>query len=313
MSFFDVKLTRSHETLKRQLKLGASGATDAHVFEVPVHQDVVVRFEAEPDVFAAEPSAVIALAAAHVRPDPTLPAEGFRPWRAEMLREAYDFEAPRAVHLPAGSPAATLLGQMLGGPAAGHTDAFSAHRVFEHWFCTIGNGLAWRDGCLAYRAAQRATTTGDADEHDREVATDKLHAWARQLLIDPPVMLYPLSPGYSNLFDIPEDVEDSFLMAAMHLCDYLLSRPVWQNFGYSPAELTGRDPLKAAAVWQTDQWRCVALADGMKYRTLVEQGYARLVLGPWGRRLRALGFEDKGFKVDYSLPPRARRYAANQA
>lgn len=305
MTLFDAKLSRLHTTLTVTKRL------DDTSFEVPLHQDVIVRFEAKTSLFNAEAPAIGESAAAHVVADPSLPAEGWAPWRVVMLREAYDFAAPPEVRVPADSPAGRLLAATLGRyPSLCGADAFSAYRVFEQWFCTIGNGLDWRDGVLT-DGRELPAPLSESERAD-VLAKQQQYAvmnWSRQLLANPPVKLYPLSAGYSLLFNTPGDVDDSFLVAAFQLCEYLLDRPVWQNFAYSPAELSGNDPSPKAAVWQGDDWRHIALADGMKYRTLVEQAYARLVLGVWRRRMGTLGFEDRNRRVDYSLPPRARRFA----
>lgn len=306
MTQLDAQLFRQHGTLTYTKKF------QDQTFELPLRQEVLVRFDADASLFTAETDTVVASAVQALSPA-NESTDGWLPWTVRMLREAHDFEIPPPVRVAAGSPAGRLLAATLARyPSLYGDDAFTPYRVFEHWFCTNGNGLEWHQGRLRYRGTDALPHPLSAEDHASDLAGFirwQQTNWSRQLLANPPVRLYPLAAGYSLLFQVPEDVEDSFLVAALHLCEYLLRRPAWENHGYSPAELTGSDRSPGAAVWRTEDWRHIALADGMQYRTLVNQAYARLVLGSWRPRMRALGFEDKGFRVDYSLPPRARRFS----
>ncbi len=317
MPQYQLKMSRSHETQTVPLRAFSPNEEPIHV---SLRQSVVVSFDHEGDGFALPAEELVSLAEPMVAPDAELPAEGWRPWQACMLRETYAFAEPAPLCLLPDSPAGKLLNQSLTEyPSLYGNDPFAAYRVLEHWFCTIGNGLEWtEDGLLsdgltdAQRQRQREALQRDKrpEPSAKEYAERRLSMWDLQHEIGVPVKLYPLSPDYSRLFTLPVEVEDSFLVAAYQLVSYLLSRPVWENHGYSARDLlTARDSDRSADLYAGDRWRHALLADGAKYRTIVSQGHARLVLGPWGRRLKTLGFEDRSFHpLDYRLPPNAKSF-----
>jgi len=316
MATFELKMTRTHATQTKT----ESFRDGALQFEVPLRETVIATLNSDQDLFALETSELVALASAQLPPRTDAPQEGWLPWKACMLREDYQEVPPAPLQLPPGSPAALLMEEALTEyPRLFGTDAFAPYRVLEHWFCTIGNGLDWlKDGTLgdgqtpaerkksreAYRTEPRPEPTAQEQEAHR------LASWDRELCIGVPVPLYPVSPGYSHIFDLPENIEDSFLLGAMQMLIYFLSRPIWELHAYSARDLlTLRDGSGCPDFHQSDIWRHVTLADGAKYRALLNEAYSKMVLGTWGRRLKTLGFEDKGFHpLDYRLPPRAKSF-----
>lgn len=318
MANYELKMTRAHETVM----VTKSYRDETLTFELPLRETLIVAFSCEEDPFLLEEEALVALAAQAAPVNPAMPSEGWGPWRACMLREQWEFPAPEPLCITPDSPAGRLLAESLSEYVSLYgTDEFAPYRVLEHWFCTIGNGLDWRrDGTLSdgltpaqrkkQREMYRRSSPGpEPTAQDRE--DQRVMMWDMQPCIGSPVHLYPLSPGYSKVFNLPADIEDSFLVAAMQLLRYLLSRPIWENSAYSARDLlTLRDGSGCPDFKESDIWRQVTLADGAKYRALLEQAYSQMVLGPWGPRLKAMGFEDKSFHpLDYRLPPRAKSYA----
>ena len=314
MSQYMLKMERSHTGETRKVSHGARGES---ALELPLRQAVIVEFQSGPDPFQMSPEEVVALASPHATPDPQLPQDGWKPWRAKMLREAYTFAEPDPLCFPSDSPAGKALANSLdrhrqlfgSGP-------FAAYKVLEHWFCSVGNGLDWqKDGTLSdgltdeerqrYERADREE--GKKIEHTAE--DRRLLFWDQKPCMRPPVSLYPLSRNHSNLYSIPLHVEDSFLFAAWQLAVFLLKRPVWENFAYDPDDLISQDRSVSRRVWESDEWRHVTLANGAKYRTLVEEAYCQIVLSPLGARLKKMGLtEPKLYPLDYRLPPRAKRF-----
>jgi hypothetical protein len=305
MARFQAKLFRSHLSATEAVPVGSDSVN------VPLNQSLVVTLDAETDLFDASQQDILVLAGPLAELEPRHPEAGWGPWQLRMLRDHHEFKPPEPLRVAADSPAGALVDAYSRAyPTLFLADAFTPYRVLKQALGVIGAGLRWRDGALTdgKPAWPQALPAHQGQAELARAYRADLADWSHQLLLRPPVSLYPLSPEYSLLFSVPGDVEDSYLVAAMQFCEFVLRRPVWENHAYTPAELTGSDPSPAAAVWKTDAWRHIALADGMKYRTIVEQAYARLVLGPLRPRLLALGFEDKGFAVNYALPPRARKF-----
>lgn len=310
---YDVLLDHSHLTQTR------TPFPDSPALTLPVAESLLVRVSADFDALdAAYDDKLTALAIAHAPADAAWGA-----WQLRAVREAYDFAEPPAPAFGADSPAGLAVAlSMARYPTLYGAGPFGPYEVLEHWFCTVGNGYYWtKDGMLCESHAEPATPSLVAEAQAHAASADvqakvaehldfRLSSFAQNPNPAVPVALYPLSEGYSGLFRLPENIDDSFLVAAFQLCQYLLSRPVWENYSYSPADLSalGRD------VYKSDTWRHVMLAEGMRQRTAVATAYSRLVLHPvLGARLRALGYQDKGFgALDYRLPPRSRhidRYA----
>lgn len=310
MPKYQVHVSRYHLTETRPLR-GTS-------LSIPVVQDELFSFKTEEDVFACSQEQLMAIACSEAGSESVEEAQNWSPWQPRLLREAYEFATPAHLHLDPASPAGAALAEALElYPDLFGTGEFASYRVFAFWFCTTGNGLRWdANGCLTdgqtrqERLAQVArfsdgrAVPSEQDRHDR-----MMRDWGQSPVLPVPVKLYPISPRYSNIFKLPENVDDSYLAAAGHLLNYLLSRPVWENHAYEPKDLlkTPNDGPLSPEQWREDTWRYALLANGAHYRALVEQAYARLVLGPWRCRLEEYGVKDEGFyPQDYRLPPRAR-------
>jgi hypothetical protein len=305
---YDVLLYRTHRTRTRAPFPDSPGLT------LPVSENLLVRVCADFDALdGACDDKLTALASESAPAD-----SDWTPWRLEAVREAYDFVEPPAPAVAADSPAGLAVAlAMASYPTLYGNGPYSAYEVFEHWFCTVGNGLYWtKEGVLCEGRGEPATPALVAQARERAVSAEMqakleehksfhLSLFGQNPCPSVPVALYPLSENYSALYQLPDNIEDSFLVAAFQLCQYLLSRPVWENYCYSPADLSGR----GRAVYDSDAWRHIVLAEGMRQRTGVACAYARMVLHPvLGGRLRALGCVDTGFgALDYRLPPRSRR------
>jgi hypothetical protein len=323
MNKFQLKMSRRHLTNLTVRALSSGSAA----LPVPLRQSIAVSFQSEVDAFSLSNPELIAQAIPSLqeRAQPELlEEEGWGAWQPDMLRESYDFPAPAELLFSAGTPAGDQLSFSLTTYWDLYgDDAFDAYRALETWFCCIGNGMSWDssghlvDGftpesrILAIADAARERAQLDA-KGQTPLRSQELHEllWGQSLLIAPPVKLYPVSEGYSKIFDVPENVEDSFLLAVVSLIRYLLRRPVWENFAYTPdALVAGNDPEARVKVWETDQWRHVALADGAEYRAKIKEAYKRLILGSWGPRLARLGIQEENFyPLDYRLPPRSKKF-----
>jgi hypothetical protein len=320
-----VRLARQHQTQTRE-STTMKRVRDAHPqlklsAHVPVRQQVVVALASELDILRCSAEELLPSVLEALPSNEALEIVGvsddWQPWRMEAARDTYTFTEPVAAKLLEGSHAAVSLAASLGSLPSLYGDGiFAPYRVFAQWFCTNGNGLEWHRGCLRDNEDEGGSKFEPLSEQSYadELAQfrKRFDGWPtnHEPCASSPVRLYPLSPSFSALFSVPEDVEDEYLKAAELLCRYILSRPVWQNFAYSPHELVSKEHV--AQVLRDGTWRQIQLANGMKYRTLVEQAHTRLVLGPWRQRLQAMGFEDQSFfPCNYELPPRMRSFLPN--
>lgn len=310
-TFFDVYVGRCHESKVQTLKMA-----NMPDIETPLAQDAVARVRFTDDALDARNNRELAQAAGKVLAelDPEFFGEDGGPWRVEAVHDAYDFVAPKPVPLEMDSPAGYLLQAMLWEhPSFYGADEFAPFRVLEAWFCAKRHDLAWGpDGLLHHNGkapgaellaeVQRRVSKGKHQEELEEFCVGS-PAWAHPT-IDVPVKLSPLSQCTSLLFSIPDNVDDSFLRAAVAFMQYVFSRPVWENFATDPEDLVN----ETQSLYLTDEWRHIVLADGMRNRTPLEIAYARMKRHPeLGARIRALGIEDNSsHPLDYRLPPRCR-------
>jgi hypothetical protein len=199
------------------------------------------------------------------------------------------------------------------------SDPFAAYRVYEYWFFTIGNGLEWdKHGWLSYdddrcapakrlelmRDLLANTPVNTADErrfynYSKTVLNDKFMSW-------PPVHLYTPSRRHAHMARIPNNVEPSFLLAALELTNYLLSRPIWENWTYDAQSLMVGNSSTYRDAYRDSTWRNAVLASGAEARALVSDFNCELVLGPLAGACRNSGIDlaSKSFyPLDYSLPP----------
>lgn len=309
---FELKLSRQHLSETRLMHFSS------RTLEVPLRQAVLVAFDCETDAFQLGENALIERATPLVSASFEKASEnGWGPWTVTMLRDVWHFDTPVPLVLPNGSPAERALALQLDAfPQLFGEDAFSPYRVLHHWFCVIGNGLSWNDeGCLEGASLSEEILKKERlDQHRKKPTPEEcresaLREWDRLPLMTSPVPLYPVSSRYCKIFTIPDNVEDSYLSAAVQLLVYLLARPVWENNAYGPGDLVGaKDPVARQKVWASDDWRHIALADGAKYRALLELAYSDLVLGVHANRIREMGFRDNFYPLDYRLPPRARKF-----
>ena len=191
-------------------------------------------------------------------------------------------------------------------------DAYTPYRVMEQWFMTVGNGRGWhREGVLVDRdargslaalreKAQVLLAAPLTAEYERDIQDN---ARFDSLLSDrylprPAVHLYPLSEGYSKIFLVPDNVEDSFLCAAVDICRYFLSRPAWECSCYAPHDQEGQ----TREVYNTDAWRPLLVQDGLRFRQKVHDAYEGIIRR-FQERLVNLGWVDEASVVDESLPP----------
>jgi hypothetical protein len=197
-------------------------------------------------------------------------------------------------------------------PTLYYADAWTRYRIFEQWFMTIGNGMEWReDGLLLHWGDEAPAEQLFAQvisllqeepsiEYKEKLADSAEYVDGLQWMTGPkvPVNLYPLSDDYSEIYLLPDNVETSFLAAALDICRYYLSRPAWECFAYAPHYQANQN----VSVYRTEAWRDMTLQDGLRYREKVLDAYARIV-DRFGRRFSELGYVKETFFLDSSLPP----------
>lgn len=319
---------RQHKTRMVSLSLHSQG-DDADDFQVPYRETVAVPVggvEFDPTQLAEHPKFVALAQAA---------AEAAYPLGDEWV--SLDFEGARQDALlpplpelltPVDSPAYILMrAHARKYPTLYGDDEFTPFRVWEQWFFTIGNGMDWlSDGTLddSYDPTSLATRLAAAHELLAQPLSEKALAevardrdYRQRDMSRPyphiPVKLYPGSRRYSAIFELPENVEPSFLAAALDICRYFLTRPVWQCCAYYPHERNNQQGLD---VYNKDEvWRPMMLADGATYRAMVSDAFAEVVAySHRGQVLKLAGYKDEAHPFITDLPPRwvAKSYAPDR-
>jgi hypothetical protein len=307
---------RAHLTKTRQERI------DEKSYDLPVHENtkVTVSFDRNPTDPEHKPEFIKqALVAYEVQAhDPS-------DWHPPVFRGAREIRPP-AVALPlltpTDSPAYILaLASARQYPTLYGNDEFTVLRVWENWFFTIGSHYVWtKDGALlgpcgtaknptkhrTLEAQVKAAKDVLAEPFSQEYLADLDKSRGYKVMFESdafpprPISVYPLSRGYARVFSIPENVEPSFLAAAVDLCRYFLHRPVWECCAYQPAMRQN----VGQSVYDDDLgWRSNTLADGATYRAAINDAYGELIVGKHRARIKAAGFPDEGFEFDTCLPP----------
>lgn len=284
MPIYTAHLTRKHKTETRALK---PPTPDMEPIARPVtaYEKVVIDYS-EPistaDEYAAFRSAVVCKAA------PSDPA--WHEWHLHSALVNGECPPPPAMLTPDKSPAMRAINKQANQYLTLYrNDAYTPFRVIEHWFCTIGNAMAWdANGHYVSRSRHKQTKRDREDDENHVAVAAYAFIQDHRPKLSDEVSLYPLSEQYSDIFNVPQNVEDSFLLAAIDLCNYYLSRPTRFCLAYNPfdhdRELNPDD----------NTWQAMVMTDATKYREKLEAAYAE-IWNIFDDRLKALGVE----KVDY--------------
>ena len=246
-------------------------------------------------------------------------------WHPPVFRGAREIRSAAAVLpllTPTDSPAYLLaLASARQYPTLYGDDEFTVLRVWGNWFFTTGGGYEWtKGGYLAspYGADNKPTKLRTleaqvqaakdllAEPCSQEYLADLAKSHGYKAMFEsgafPPrqISVYPLSRGYAHVFGIPDNVEQSFLSAAVDLCRYFLHRPVWECCAYPPAS---RQNIGQRVYADDLGWRSNTLADGATYRAAINDAYGELIVGKHRARVKAAGFPDEGIEFDTCLPP----------
>lgn len=305
---YECGFVRRHKTRTRPHKVGERS------LELPVVELGAMRLEipGEPPALAGQGdfiAQVLAMVDQHSPFDDTQ-------WNPTDFRGAREYRerVPLPVPLMKEGSLADLLVKRDARqhPTLFYDDAWTRYRIFEQWFMTIGNGMEWReDGLLLHwgdvAPAEQlfAEVTSLLAEEPSSEYQATLADWAEyvdglQWMTGPivPVNLYPLDDDYSEIYLLPDNVETSFLAAALDICRYYLSRPAWECFAYAPHYQANQN----VSVYRTEAWRDMTLQDGLRYRNKVLDAYTRIVQR-FGGRFAELGYVEETFFLDSSLPP----------
>jgi hypothetical protein len=303
---FECNFIRSHKTRKERREHARQ------TFEFPVMESLRVDVETAFVITSAEARAVFIELAIETA-DRVHPADGSGWSKTEFMGATEKREpVPLPARLvPEGSLADLLMKQSAREyPTLYANDAYTPFRVLEQWFMVLGNGLDWRaDGALVERgdSSDQETLKREAlkvieaevsAEYKRDLKDNDTHRFMRSVGPQADVHLYPLSENYSKVFTVPDNVEESFLRAAVDICRYFLTRPAWQCFTRSPHDEDGQ----TEAIYETDAWRQMTLQNGLEYRAKVAAAYRALV-DRFHERLMPMGWVAEEFTVDETLPP----------
>jgi hypothetical protein len=303
---FECNFIRSHKTRKERREHARM------TFEVPVME--ALRVDVETGLVISSPEARAAFIKLAIETaDREHPADG-PGWSKPQFMGATEKReaAPLPVRLVREDSLADLLIKQSAReyPTFYENDAYTPFRVLEQWFMVVGNGLEWRtDGVLAERGdssgqetlrreALKVIEAEVSAEYQRDLKDNDTHRFMRSVGPRAEVHLYPLSENYSKVFTVPDNVEDSFLAAAVDICRYFLTRPAWQCFTRSPHDEDGQ----TEAIYETDDWRPMTLQNGLEYRARVAAAY-QVLSDRFKDRLLPMGWVEDEFKVDETLPP----------
>jgi hypothetical protein len=243
------------------------------------------------------------------------PTPEWGPWEFNGAREYRELTPRPTLVTAAESPAGVLMRAAARAfPELYGDDELTPFRVWSQWFFTTGNGLAWReDGTLDAREgttdlgvrlrdarALLATAPSEEDLAKLDKFAQRMASADTRAFPQPGVSLYPSSRQYATIFKVPQNVEPSFLSAALDCCRYFLSRPIWECCTRMPSAL-GR--VGAGAAEQAGDVRAYMLAEGASQRSKVEDAYAELVCYTHGAQVRAVGFVGEAFAFKAELPP----------
>lgn len=284
MPIYTAHLTRDHKTETRTIKDSHSTRTTTR--PIVGYEKVVIDYPKQVltnEDFTEFREAVLAAASPET--------EDWEPWCFNGALENGDCPAPPEMITPAES----IAGKTMRKHASEYlflyrNDDYTPFRVFEHWFCTVGNGMGWNSkGHYVSSTRHKKKTKADLKEDQDLLDIDSpINVYDNRPRLGDNVGLYPISEGYSDLFNIPANVEDSFLLAAIDICNYYLSRPTRYCVCYAPHE-KDREIDYAGNTWQK-----MVMADASIYRTKLEKAYAE-IWTIFGDRLNNMGIN----RVDY--------------
>lgn len=303
---FECTFSRTHETRTREHKIGD------RTFEVGVNESFKLDVPANLDWSGPEArKAFIAYVEAYA--DRERPAESSE-WKATQLRIAREKRPDTPLPAPflKDGSLAELLTQTHARayPTLYGWDKYTRYRMFDQWFMTIGSGYDWRDDGLLVEFGTIESAAELKEEAlcilqqpltpEYEAQLKEYEEGPHWLEMGPqsPVHLYPLSAPWSDIYLLPDNVEDSFLCAAADACRYFLSRPVWECCTYPPH----RQKDQTVAVYDTEAWRDMVLPDALIYRVKIEEVYAQIV-ERFRARFDAMGCAVDTFERDMILPP----------
>jgi hypothetical protein len=305
---FECTFIRTHETRTKEHKIGE------RTFKVGVSQTFKLDVPANFD-FAAPEARKAFIAYVEAYADREQPA-GSSEWKAPELRVAREKrpEPPFPVPFLKDGSLAELLTQTHARayPTLYGWDKYTRYRMFDQWFMTLGNGYDWRDDGILVESGTLPETTADelkeqalralqeppTPEYLAELKEyEKGRHWL-EMGPHPAVRLYPLSAPWCDIYQLPDNVEDSFLCAAADACRYFLSRPVWECCGYP----SHHQKDQTIAIYQTGAWRDMVIQDGLIYRQKIEEVYAQIV-ERFRTRFDAMGCVIDAFERDMILPP----------
>lgn len=288
MPIYTAHLTREHKretrTIRSTLEKNAS-----YTDPVIGYEKVIIAYPTQvltADDYQAFRAEVVAKASPE--------DENWGPWYFNNALENGDCPPPPEMYTPIASPAGRAWRKV-----AEHyrflyqDDAYTPFRVFEKWFCTIGNGLEWQpnghyvsiDEWPAKNQAQMDDDRARLDTSPPRYLEDEAPA------VKDMVSLYPLSETNSDIFHIPANVEDSYLLAAVDICNYYLSRPTRYSVAYSPKH------QDRAVRFDDNTWQAMVMKDAMNQRSKLEKAYAE-IWNLFGTRLNNMGITKQSYIRD---------------
>jgi len=292
---FQLALTRKHNTI-------IDPATKAPLVDfnfVSVTPDESIEFTpggVADALLHPEESLMAAVLANPLPGNPDYPQDGWGEWTPVVIRDAYSFAPAPVLKVYESTPVIQSLRHALStAPLLFGTDEWSAFRVLVDWLFSGEPGTRTFMPNGTFKVTYN-TKWGDTTQPP---FTFRVHEnWGAGPLVQVPLKLPKVSLS-ARAFNLPANLENSYMVAFNQLFEILLDRPVWENNFF--------EPQAWSEYWLHDVWRLAALAQGSAQRALVEEAYKKF-MNTFGARLTALGMVTQRAPLDVSMPPRARSF-----